>query len=124
MGGPASGQRWNEHIVDETHLVEQGYRAGDHEYPATKLLIEKFFNDSAEASGGKWDTFTVNPGDIVGPIISPHLAKEVYQGKIAGAIQGIPIPQKNGGSPWIPVDVRDAARFQIALAESKTVECG
>merc|ERR1719510_1024310 len=47
MGGPASGQRWNEHIVDETHLVEQGYRAGDHEYPATKLLIEKFFNDSA-----------------------------------------------------------------------------
>merc|ERR1712232_1197633 len=78
----------------------------------------------AQASDGKWDMVTGNPGDIIGPVLSAHQATETWQGKIAGALQGIPVPQEGGGRPWMLVDVRDVAMAEILLAESKSVPCG
>ena len=38
----------------------------------SKVQSEKLFADGAEASGGKWDSITLNPSDNLGPILSPH----------------------------------------------------
>merc|ERR1712232_336323 len=87
-------------------------------YSATKRLAEKFFDYAAFASRGKWSVVFGNPGDIVGPILSPHQATETFQGKIAGVLKGIPAPQEDFGRPWSIVDVRDIAEVEILLAES------
>lgn len=104
-------------VLDESGLPEPG---GPDSYGHTKRLTEKFFDYSAQASG-TWDMLTGNPGDIIGPILSPHQAAETWQGKIAGVLRGEPSPQELGGRPWWLVDVRDVAAFEIALAESKVV---
>merc|ERR1712217_374264 len=93
-------------------------------YGGTKRLTEKFFDYVAQASGGKWDTITGNPGDIIGPVQSQHQANETWQGKIANVIKGNPSPQEAGGRSWFLVDCRDVAMAEILLAESKTVPSG
>lgn len=107
-------------IMDET--CEPGGSPDD--YGPTKRLSEKFFDYAAQSSGGKWDMITGNPSDIVGPVLSAHQAAETWQGKIGGVIQGIPAPQEPGGRPWMLVDARDVALFEIVMAESKTVRSG
>ena len=65
-----------------------------------------------------------NPGDIIGPIQSPHQAAETWQGKVAGVLRGNPIPQEPQGRPWYCVDVRDVAAAEIKLAESSSFPSG
>merc|ERR1719162_2546115 len=95
-----------QYIVDESCPPARDAPDG---YGHTKKLTEKFFDYAALASAGQWDTLTGNPGDIIGPILSPHQAAETWQGKIGGVIQGVPAPQEGGGRPWLIVDVRDVA---------------
>ena len=61
---------------------------------------------------------TGNPGDIIGPILSPHQAYETWQGKLAAVLAGGEAPQEGAGRPWWTVDVRDVAEAEIQLAES------
>lgn len=122
MGGGPVGGHWRlSRAIDETHLPQPDGLQG---YGGTKRLTEKFFDFHAQASGGKWDTITGNPGDIAGPILSLHQARETWQGKIAGVLEGTPAPQELAGRPWFLVDVRDVAMCEIFLAESKMVESG
>lgn len=64
-----------------------------------------------------------NPGDIVGPILSPHQAHDTWQGKVATVLSGKPTVHE-GGRPWLLVDARDVAMAEILLAESGNVESG
>lgn len=116
----SSGFGSNPPIVDES--CEPGGSPND--YGPTKRLTEKLFEYEAYLSGGKWSMATGNPGDIVGPILSPHQASETWQGKIACIIQGIPAPQEPGNRPWTFIDVRDIAEAEIRLAESKSLRSG
>jgi nucleoside-diphosphate-sugar epimerase len=84
---------------------------------------EHFFAYEAARSGGKWSVITGNPGDIVGPILSPHQAVETWQGKIATVLSGSPTIQE-GGRPWMLVDARDVAEAEILLAESTNIQSG
>eukprot|EP00930_Biecheleria_cincta_P087912 TRINITY_DN77153_c0_g1_i1.p1 TRINITY_DN77153_c0_g1~~TRINITY_DN77153_c0_g1_i1.p1 ORF type:complete len:411 (+),score=57.15 TRINITY_DN77153_c0_g1_i1:52-1233(+) len=109
--------------VNESHEPDVAVM-GKSSYAVTKREAEKFFADAAANSAGKWSVLTVNPSDIIGPIMSPHQATETWQGKIAGIMQGRPAEQEPLGRPWIVVDVRDVAEAEIRLAESGTVESG
>jgi nucleoside-diphosphate-sugar epimerase len=121
MGGPVGASWLESPTVDESHLPQPDGAEG---YGGTKRLTEKFFDFHAQASGGKWDMITGNPGDIVGPILAPHQAAETWQGKIGKVIAGNPPAQEAGGRSWFLVDVRDAALAEILLAESTRVPCG
>jgi len=113
----------NNPVIDESR--EPGAdRAGEHSYAITKRSTEHFFAYHASISGGKWSVITGNPGDIVGPVLSPHQALETWQGKIAGILQGKPSPQEGAGRPWMLVDARDVAEAEIRLAESPDVQSG
>jgi len=91
-------------------------------YNLTKRVTEKFFDYAAAASGGSWTVVICNPSDILGPILSPHQARETWQGKLAGVLEGQPAPPE--GRPWFCVDVRDIAKAQILLAKAQNVASG
>mmetsp|Transcript_19645 Transcript_19645/g.61725 ORF Transcript_19645/g.61725 Transcript_19645/m.61725 type:complete len:390 (+) Transcript_19645:94-1263(+) len=99
-------------------------RVGEHSYAMTKRSTEHYLAYRASVSGGRWSAITGNPCDIIGPVLSPHQARETWQGKIAGIIQGVPSPQELGGRPWMLVDARDVAEAEIRLAESAEVQSG
>jgi len=113
-------------VVDERrHATDSSIGGG---YNTLKNATEKFFFDAAASSQGRWIAISANPGDILGPIISPHHATETWQGKV-GKIATGESPQQETATlsiprPWITVDVRDVARAQISLAESSTVQSG
>jgi len=112
-----------DNVVDES--CEPGAdKVGEHSYAMTKRSTEHYLAYRASVSGGRWSAITGNPCDIIGPVLSPHQARETWQGKIAGIIQGIPSPQELGGRPWVLVDVRDVAEAEIRLAESAEVQSG
>uniref|UniRef100_A0A7S1PSK0 NAD-dependent epimerase/dehydratase domain-containing protein n=1 Tax=Alexandrium catenella TaxID=2925 RepID=A0A7S1PSK0_ALECA len=121
---PTNMKTWlTDPIVDESK--EPGAdRAGEHSYAVTKRSTEHFFAYQASISGGRWSVITGNPGDIVGPVLSPHQAHETWQGKIAGIIQGQPSPQEPAGRPWMLVDARDVAEAEVRLAESSEIQSG
>lgn len=123
VGGPAGGTREDEPLVDESHVSAPD---GVHGYGNTKRLLEKFFDFQGQASGGKWDVLIGNPGDVIGPVLSPHHASENWQGKIATVVQGNP-PTQDGiprGRPFLLVDVRDVALAEVLLAETTSVAGG
>ena len=66
---------------------------------------------------------TGNPGDIVGPVLSAHQARETWQGKVATVLGGQPTIHE-GGRPWMLVDARDVAMAEILMAESGNIESG
>ena len=63
------------------------------------------------------------PGDIVGPILSAHQARDTWQGKVASVLSGKPCVHE-GGRPWMLVDARDVAMAEILMAESGNIESG
>ena len=89
----------------------------------TKRSTEHFFAYEAARSGGKWSMMTGNPGDIVGPVLSAHQARETWQGKVATVLGGQPTIHE-GGRPWMLVDARDVAMAEILMAESGNIESG
>ena len=130
--------RTNECLVDALRQVSMCRLHGDKAgfvvwYAAAKRASEHYVAYSAALSLGRWSALTVNPGDILGPILSPHQANDTWQGQVALLMQGKPIGQKTlgieeaggvFGIPWTPVDVRDVAEAEIRLAESADVESG
>jgi nucleoside-diphosphate-sugar epimerase len=71
-------------IVDERKEPDA---TGGENYGITKRQTEHFFSYAAACSGGRWSTIIGNPSDILGPILSPHQAKDTWQGKLAQVIQ-------------------------------------
>lgn len=110
--------------ADET-LETEAADAGAYSYSTTKRETELYFAFEAGRSGGKWDTLTGNPGDIVGPILSPHQAGDSWVGKIGAVLAGGKMQQEAPESrPFLISDVRDIAENEIRLAESPTVLSG
>ena len=103
----------NNFIIDETR-EPVGFDANS--YAVMKRATEHFFSHHGMASGGRWSVIIGNPGDIIGPIMSPHQARETWQGKLASVLEGGEAPQEAAGRPWWTVDVRDVAEAEIQLA--------
>ena len=104
-------------VIDETRNPSAAV-FGPASYAVTKRSTEHLFAHCAMMSGGRWSVIVANPSDIVGPILSPHQARETWQGKIAGIVEGTPAAQEPDGRPWWTVDVRDVAECEIRLAET------
>lgn len=121
---PTSQQEYAVHPgIDETREPSAAV-VGQNSYAMTKRSTEHLFAYQASISAGKWSAIMANPSDIVGPVLSPHQARETWQGKIAGIIEGVPAPQEDGGRPWMLVDVRDVAEAEVRLAECPDVQSG
>ena len=57
----------------------------------TKRSTEHFFAYESARSGGRWSMMTGNPGDIVGPVLSAHQARDTWQaGLITQGFLGVP----------------------------------
>ena len=63
---------YEESYIDEEDPNRIATRETSSAYSVSKVQSEKLFADGAEASGGKWDSITLNPSDNLGPILSPH----------------------------------------------------
>ena len=70
---------------------------GQNRYAVTKRASEHYFAYQAMLSGGKWSVLIGNPGDIIGPVLSPHQGHDTWQGKIAKVMQGQPMMQEPDG---------------------------
>jgi hypothetical protein len=112
--------------IDESrHAIDSSIGGG---YNVLKNATEKFFFDAAASSQGRWVAISANPGDILGPILSPHHATETWQGRVGKLAEGESPQQetRNLGipRPWMTVDVRDVAKAQVLLADASTVQSG
>jgi nucleoside-diphosphate-sugar epimerase len=98
-------------IIDERRFTNPN---DPNAYATSKIQTEAMYQDAAAASGGKWDVFHCNPGDIIGPIVSAHQLRG-FQGDIAHLIEGGKLHQHANGRPWMTVDVRDVAEAHVRL---------
>jgi nucleoside-diphosphate-sugar epimerase len=114
-------------IVDEARFTDQSDPLCTPEilgYNIAKIACETAFSEAALASGGRWDCMHGNPGDIVGPILSPHQASGGFQSAVGAMAMGIALPQHPLGRPFMTVDVRDVAMAHVLLMESSTAPSG
>jgi nucleoside-diphosphate-sugar epimerase len=63
---------YEDRYYDEDDPGRKATRETSSAYSVTKVKSEFLFAAGAEASGGQWESITLNPSDNVGPILSPH----------------------------------------------------
>lgn len=114
-------------IVDENRYPDMTDKLASNPsvfgYPSAKVLSERQLGEASAASSGHWDVVMVNPGEVIGPILSPHQlygwAASVAQ--IAAGEEQAHMPYHR---PLIAVDVRDVAEAHVALLESSSLISG
>jgi dihydroflavonol-4-reductase len=98
---------------DDAGLEANGYVS----YGMAKVATERLVFATA-AEDGRFDTVSVQPSRVLGPLLSPiHHIPESWQETVGKLLQGQPATD-GWWSRWNIVDVRDVAEAQARIAES------
>ncbi len=112
------GYEWTETDWASDGVAPERWTHPRNAYARSKVDTERFINDAADASGGRWDAVTMNPAMICGPIL--------FKAQVGQWIEQI--ARMGGGLPpnWPSkydmyyniIDVRDLAQAHRLAAES------
>ena len=113
-----NGYEWTETDWSSDEVDPQAWEHPRNSYAKSKVDTERFINDAADASGGKWDVITMCPAMICGPILfKAQVGQWIEQiGRLAGGLE--PSWPSKYDMYYNIIDVRDLVKAHRLAAES------
>lgn len=114
----AKGYEWSETDWASDGVEPQEWEHPRNSYAKSKVDTERFINDAADASGGRWDVVTMNPAMICGPVLfKAQVGQWIEQiGRMAGGME--PSWPSRYDMFYNIIDVRDLVKAHRLAAES------
>lgn len=112
------GYEWTETDWASDEVDAERWEHPANSYAKSKVDTERFINDAADDSAGKWDAITMNPAMICGPILfKAQVGQWIEQiGRLAGGLE--PSWPSKYDMYYNIIDVRDLVKAHRLAAES------
>ena len=113
-----NGYEWTETDWSSDGVDPERWRHPRNAYARSKVDTERFINDAADASDGRWDAITMCPAMICGPILfKAQVGQWIEQiGRMAGGME--PSWPSQYDMYYNIIDVRDLVKAHRLAAES------